>query len=170
MISVDDLLLLARQEARPSGKGRPIHTILRRAVSTAYYAIFHALCEANAKEFVGIHRNAAAWKTKVIFYRALDHGKTRERCQRASAGQLSLKLQNSLGIVAFPQDLRDFAETFVSLQEMRHACDYDPEFSVSKREALLAVTDAEKAISILRLIEKEDLRLFLAFLLHDIRG
>ena len=40
--------LLAGSSASSSASGRPRQAMLRRAVSTAYYAMFHALCQSNA--------------------------------------------------------------------------------------------------------------------------
>ena len=37
----------------PSAPGRPRQMDLRRAVSSAYYAMFHALCRSNAETLIG---------------------------------------------------------------------------------------------------------------------
>ena len=48
MIS-DDLLDIARRLA----EGNPTQADLRRAVSSVYYAVFHAICQSNADTLVG---------------------------------------------------------------------------------------------------------------------
>ena len=55
---------------------------LRRAVSTAYYAMFHALANSNANALVGAPTNndAMAWNRA---YRALEHGDARRRFRHA---------------------------------------------------------------------------------------
>ncbi|MYC32883.1 MAG: hypothetical protein F4X64_06865 [Chloroflexi bacterium] len=69
MIS-DDLLDVARRLA----EGNPSQTDLRRAISSVYYALFHAIAQSNADTLVGdapLVRDPDAWRQA---YRALDHG------------------------------------------------------------------------------------------------
>ncbi len=54
----------------------PSQANLRRAVSTAYYAVFHCLADAAANLFVGRSRGSA-WPR---VYRALEHGKAKSAC------------------------------------------------------------------------------------------
>ncbi len=55
----EKLLVLAFEWAEVSAQGWTIH---RRAVSTAYYAVFHALARLCAGEFVGKGRDAQGSK------------------------------------------------------------------------------------------------------------
>ena len=48
---------------------------------------------------------------------------------------------------AFPTGIRDFADTFVSLQRRRHLTDYDPHFPFSKSEVHADIQQAQTAIS-----------------------
>src|SRR4051812_26895121 len=113
----EHLLELAEQEANPEGAGAPRQAILRRAVSTAYYAVFHRLLWTTAESFVPAR--PSLWKSRVLFYRALDHGRTRERCKLGS-NPLPKEEQALFGFQTFPPDLRLFADYFVRLQELRH--------------------------------------------------
>ena len=82
---------------------RPKQASLRRAVSTAYYALFHLL----VSEAVG------SWKVKYqrpSLARAFDHG-------RMKSASLKCKSANT--------DLRAVASAFVELQQSRHLTDYD---------------------------------------------
>lgn len=109
MTSHSDLLDQVRWLA--SRGRRPRHADLKRATSTAYYALFHALAERFANELVGRrHRQTVAWG-KV--YRALDHGKARQEFKR---------LLPTVG----PGVVQELAILFVELQELRHLADYDP--------------------------------------------
>ena len=110
---------------------RPTQASLRRAVSTAYYALFHCLASSAADLFVGRSRSPA-WHQ---VYRALEHGKVRNACQdkRAMAG--------------FPPDIRDFAETFVAFQGARQQADYALEGWYYKLDVLAAIDMAETAIA-----------------------
>ena len=55
---------------------RPSQANLRRALSTAYYAVFHCLAATAADALMGKGRNDAWHQT----YRALEHGSARRAC------------------------------------------------------------------------------------------
>ena len=102
-----DLIETARGLAELSPR-RPSQTNLRRAVSTAYYAMFHCLASTAADLLIGRSRTPA-WHQ---VYRALEHGRARNAC-------LQKRVMRS-----FPAEVRDFAEAFVTLQNNRHLADY----------------------------------------------
>lgn len=122
-----DLLLIAHQLASGlvgSRRGRPRQAELRRAVSTAYYALFHTLARCGADLVAGStkqHRSQSAWQQT---YRALDHGETRKRCAPPTR------------LAEFPIGIQDFAASFVRMQRLRHWADYDP-LSMFKRSLVL---------------------------------
>lgn len=102
-------------------------TELRRAVSCAYYAMFHTLAASNADVLVGAapaDRQRWAWRQA---YRAVDHRPTRNKLSRASLGG------------RFPADVRNFGEVFAIAQQLRHSADYDPhsEFSPTDVENII---------------------------------
>lgn len=164
----DHLLDLAEQETNPEGVGAPRQAVLRRAVSTAYYAMFHRLLWTTAESFVPAR--SSLWKSRVLFYRALDHGRTRERCKRLGSNPLGKEEQALFGFRSFSDDLRLFANHFVRLQELRHRCDYDPTLKISKLQARQAVEDAKKAVSIFNMATPDDRTLFISYLLFGIRS
>lgn len=102
----DDLLSTAEELVTGAGKNRrPRQSNLRRAASTAYYAMFHCLANCCATTLVGgpnADRSEPAWRQ---VYRALEHGVARNNCT------------NKNFLSKFPQDIEDFAHLFVSLQE-----------------------------------------------------
>ncbi len=108
------------------GGARPAsQTELRRAVSCAYYAMFHTLAASNADALAGAlpdGQRSWAWRQA---YRAADHRPTRNKLSRASLGG------------RFPAAIRAFGEQFAIAQQMRHSADYDP------YEELQATTVAE---------------------------
>ena len=106
-MSPHDLMEVARALAE-SGHAPPAQARLRRAVSTAYYALFHCLAASAADLFIGTARSPAWHRT----YRALEHGRARSACRQASAMR------------EFPVEIRDFAEAFVALQRARQEADY----------------------------------------------
>jgi uncharacterized protein (UPF0332 family) len=165
MLDPDHLLDLASEEARAPAAGRPRKANLSRAVSTAYYAVFHQLLRAVATQFV----TTPHWKSRVLFYRALEHGRTRDRCKRLGQNPLPAEEQNFFGWQCFSEDLRLFATEFVNLQELRHLADYDPESAFTLQEAQDAVAAARRAIANLRAAPDEMRIPFLSYLLFGLR-
>lgn len=82
----------------------------RRAISTAYYALFHALAKVCAETLLPHSRRTSAEYERV--YRALDHG----------------PLKNAFGQSPLKDDpeLKRIGEAFVALQSERHRADYMP--------------------------------------------
>jgi uncharacterized protein (UPF0332 family) len=129
-----DLLATAEKLAKAS-KGKPKRADLRRAVSSAYYALFHAIAEDAANLLVGVRVNALdkAWAQA---YRALEHGAAKNACKEV----------RNLG---FPTELAVVAELFISLQEKRHSADYDPMLTLSRADAMEWISLATTAIEAL---------------------
>ena len=92
--------------------GRPRQIMLGKAISVAYYAMFHALCSSNAETLIGASPPAGglAWSRT---YRALDHGAANNRMTQH--------------IAILPPAIQTFARAFRDLQETRHIADYDPD-------------------------------------------
>lgn len=125
------LLATARRLAL-ANPSKPRQADLRRAISTAYYALFHALAKECADRFVGTGsgHSTEAW-TQV--YRALAHGFAKDQCEKA-------------GKHGFPVEIVHFADIFASMQEERHRADYDPDVRYTRAEALVAVANTDQAI------------------------
>jgi hypothetical protein len=115
---------------------RPSQSFLRRAVSTAYYAVFHAVAAECADLFIG-GRPARAGLDWVRVFRALDHGAAKNACIQ-------------LGSIAVSIGMLDFASIFLQLQEERHRADYDPTSRYARQDALDLIDRAEIAIGHLR--------------------
>lgn len=120
---------------------------LRRAVSTAYYAVFHCLAATAADLLMGRRRDEA-WHQ---VYRVLEHGKARSACRHQQAMQ------------GFPPEIQDFADTFVVLQDARHQADYALRGRYDRLDALAAIDRAEKAIEA---IARADVRCRRSFAAH----
>ena len=128
-----NLLAIAKRLASGPKRGRPRQEDLRRAVSTAYYAMFHALARSNANLLVGstrANRSDQAWRQ---LYRALDHSPAAS----AARGQQMAK---------FPQEIQDFAGQFVKMQSQRHTADYDPLETFSRSDVLQVIQETTLAI------------------------
>jgi hypothetical protein len=165
MINADHLLDLADGESRAPLAGAPRQANLRRAISTAYYATFHELLGTAAQTFVA----AAHWKSQVLFYRALDHGKCRDRCKKLGQNPLPNEEQSFFERACFPAGLRQFAIQFVRLQELRHEADYNPDTKFTIPDARDAVASARLAVGNLRNAGREDLIPFMGYVLLGLR-
>ena len=132
-----DLIDSARQRAGgfSPGRGRPRQTDLKRAVSGAYYAIFHTLSACCADMLIGtgyIARRRPEWRQ---IYRALEHGYARRQCN------------NSTAIAQFPQEIQLFAWHFSETQLLRHLADYDPDTTLTRDDVLQLVDETERIIA-----------------------
>lgn len=137
--------MLARSEPR-----RPKQATLRRTVSTAYYGLFHFLIEESTGLLFGIGQADAAFRQ--LAARAFIHGKMKSACTEfvkpnpQHAHPLLQPFWVRLGI-AYSQQARLVAQTFIDLQDDRHTADYDLSVSFSRQDALHAVTRAEAAVN-----------------------
>ncbi len=116
-------------QVQPQPSGRPRQEPLKRAVSSAYYAMFHALCQSNADSIIGRRRSTFIRLAWTRTYRALDHRQARNRLAHAQR--------------EIPAQARAFATAFQVLQEQRHDADYNPlrRFSRGEVIALLNIAD-----------------------------
>ena len=132
---------------------RPSQANLRRALSTAYYAVFHSLAATIADALMGRSRNDA-WHQA---YRALEHGSARKACQNMQAMR------------EFPPEVQSFAKTFVALQRARHQADYALDGRYAKPAVLAEINEAEVAIARLEAIDIRHRRRFAAHVLFKRR-
>ena len=128
-----DLIATSRLlTATPRPDTQPLEDSLRRAVSTAYYAMFHALASSNADCLVGTPHNPLTEHAWSRIYRGLSH----------NAARRNLLQDRSL----FSLHVQQFADAFAQLQDQRHRADYDPNRTFSRPQALYWIERAEGAI------------------------
>ena len=120
MSFADDLLEQAYHLANRESK-KPKQASLRRAVSNAYYALFHLLID----EAV---RNWRIARQRSVLARTFDHGKMKNVCED------HLKNFYNSGSPASGLQLKDVAHAFILSQQKRHAADYDNAISWSRAE------------------------------------
>ena len=130
-----ELVELAAQLARLD-KGKPRQASLRRSISTAYYALFHALCDASVTALIGRGKRPGSVTTPI--YRMLDHG---------AAKRVLLRFQFKKDA---NNDVQLIADAFIVLQEARLEADYDPSARFEREEALDLAAKAALAIHVLR--------------------
>ena len=148
-----DLIKTARRLTKVN-RGRPMQASLRRAISTAYYAVFHSLARIAADLIVGTDRNEA-WHQA---HRALEHGSAKNACL------------NHKAMLKFPPEIREFAYTFTTLQDARQRADYSLEDRYSQFDANAAINVAHDAIGALKKVGTKDRRRFVAHVLFKRRA
>lgn len=146
-----DLIATARRLAKSSGTRRPRQSDLKRAISTAYYAVFHAMCRNCADCLIGTasaDRSNPAWKQA---YRAVDHGFAKGQCKN---GEIMGR---------FPRDIEDFGNLFIDLQIERHRADYDPASKFTRTDVMTSINAAEAAVKAFGAVPIKDRRAFAAW-------
>lgn len=147
----DHLLEQARHLANRERK-RPRQASLRRAVSTAYYALFHLL----------ISEATLNWKRvdqRTLLARFFEHGKMRAASER-QRGECN-RFINSTPPPApgreleCMQHLHLVADTFIEAQQQRHAADYDNARPWDREEARTLISQVESAFESWRAIRDE---------------
>lgn len=117
-----------------SGRAAQLNARRRRAVSTAYYALFHALSSLCADVLAGRGSDEAV---HTIVYRALGHSEV-----KATLESRELSEGNPT--------LRRVSEALNNLQEQREAADYAPfHFAIGQAEAHALIGLARDAIGLL---------------------
>jgi uncharacterized protein (UPF0332 family) len=127
-----DLLEQAHHLARREPK-RPKMASLRRAISTAYYALFHLLTE-EASSFLISGSRPDREALRLTARRALAHSDMKAVSNGVRDPQSKVSRVWLSGLAVMP-DLRDVAQAFVELQEARHQADYDLGKSFTRQEA-----------------------------------
>jgi hypothetical protein len=111
-LSAWELLATAKRLAEPQSPAVPSQADLRRAVSTAYYALFRDISECCAEQLLaGCTKPLSRARDQITS--SLDHRDVESACQR-------VKLTSS----GFPKDIRDIANTFLELRKSRELADY----------------------------------------------
>ena len=152
-----DFIATARDLAQAGTRGRPRQTNLRRAVSTTYYALFHAIAGCCADTLVGgpsSDRSEGAW---LQVYRALEHGYARRRCAHRD-------------IEKFPIEIQDFANQFVQMQQERHRADYSPTGRFYRDWVLQTIAEAEYQLDRFSRVPLRDRRAFAVHVLMPVRA
>ncbi|HAH08710.1 MAG TPA: hypothetical protein DCL54_06280 [Alphaproteobacteria bacterium] len=165
MISPELLLQLASDDVEAMERGALGRMRLRRAASTAYYALFHSLCASLAASFVP-KKSQSVWRQ---FYRGPSHRGIRTVCEDVLKHRLPPKITRAIGLDRFGTEIQKFSEAFVTLHELRHLCDYDPLFVVTRQGVMDAISNARVGIDALLAADVSEQRLFLSLIVWDQR-
>ena len=132
-----DLLDQARHLANRERR-RPRQASLRRAISTAYYALYHLLVAEATRVLI---RDV---QLRNRFARAFEHTNLKS-VSRAFANPQPNQLPNLTGGAPVPPDLQVVANAVIDLQEARHEADYNVGQRFSRFEANNLIAQATAA-------------------------
>lgn len=157
MAYADDLLQQARQLAQIDPR-RPKQANVRRAVSAAYYAVFHEVV-ARAVGSV-LSGNEASGAVGARLRRVVDHRSVLKSAKWFTMPPRSISpavqaMRSTSGSEQPPVDpaLAHACRLFIRLYEQRHRADYDLTGAFSRDEAIRLIDNAEAAIQTLRALE-----------------
>ena len=138
-----------------------------RAISNAYYALFHAVIAEAADDLVGrTHRQTPRY---MLVYRSVDHKRLRGLCEDIAKQNLPSRYSKFEPEGGFGRDLRSFAKAVVELQESRHQADYDPLFRATRSNAILIVKKSREALEQFRHANRVLRRAFLTLVVFPPR-
>ena len=140
-----DLIAQAESLARREPK-RPKQASLRRAVSSAYYGVFHFLIDEACRLILSGKADHRPLREQLA--RGFDHS----RMKSASNAFANTDRQNPWVALfgappVLPPAIRQVARTFVQLQEERHEADYDLAKTFTRSEVLTTITRARTAMA-----------------------
>lgn len=122
---------------------RPRHANLRRAVSAAYYSLFHLFVdEATMMMFGG---TGSRKDFRNVLARGFSHASMRDTCRSFAGGTLPTGIAATVGQINIPSDLQTAAEIFVQLQQYRHHADYNLAYRFSRFPVSEIVRDTKDA-------------------------
>jgi uncharacterized protein (UPF0332 family) len=155
-VNARDLLEQARHLAT-TDRWRPKQANLRRAVSSAYYALFHMLVGEASARLLG--RRLARYRAGLG--RAFTHEALKATSRAFADGALP-----GLGALPVPPALVALADTLVQLQTRRHSADYDRAAQFGRTEVLELIEQAEATRVAWRSLRRHEMaELFLLSLL-----
>jgi uncharacterized protein (UPF0332 family) len=136
---------LLRQAARALARlepKKPKQASLRRAVSAAYYSLFHLLTDEASRLLVS---GSARHELRQTLRRAFDHGEMKGAARAFVGGTILRPLLPVLKGRIVQPELKRVAQAFVELQDQRHEADYDHMVAFNREETLGVVSQAERA-------------------------
>ncbi len=163
----EDLFAQAEMLAKVDAK-KPKQANLRRAVSSAYYAVFHFLVEESCRLVFGTQHGQAAYRHTLG--RAFAHSVMKQACASFTGGTLKDAIvkglpRNASGRYLIHDVIRNMARVFAEMQEKRNLADYDRRERFKRSEVLTLILQAKDwTEKFAALPMSDDKRFFLACL------
>jgi hypothetical protein len=161
-LNPDHLFEQAERLVAPPPAGPPRQVDLRRAISSAYYGLFHFCLTAAADEFVGVTQRAAS--RYALVYRSIDHKTLKDLCTDAKKSTPPAKYAAYVPTGGFDANVQAFSTAVIELQEKRHLADYNPQPRFRSSDARLAIGTAQSAIRRFLAASEEHRKAFLTLL------
>lgn len=163
----EDLFAQAETLAKLDAK-KPKQANLRRAVSTAYYAVFHYLVHESCCVLIGSQHAQAAYRH--VLGRAFVHHVMKQACSCFAGGTLKAAVTKGLprdgsGNYPIHKAIKDVASTFADLQEKRHLADYDRSERFNRSEVRMLIEESKHSVAMFAALPgSDDKKFFLACL------
>ena len=138
----DDLLALARDLAARA-TDRSAQAVLRRAVSTVYYALFHLFVYEATRRMFGADRDRAG--LRACLARGFAHRTMKSVAGKFKSGTPPPKLALGLNGLPLQPELIRVAQVFHDLQHLREIADYDVAHTFIRADVIEFVELAEAA-------------------------
>ena len=157
MAFIDDLLNQAKDLIEKDCAGRPKQANLRRAVSSAYYALFHAVIDESISMVLKGETTNAALQRRL--QRTVSHKSIKDASMWVTGVQDQKGVPDDIvELSSTPPDshLINICKTFTSLQKERYRADYNLAKHFSRQDANRLVHDATVAVNDLRSLQSSD--------------
>lgn len=143
---------------------RPQQANLRRALSTAYYAIFHFFIYHAWRSMLGTLNANRPFRD--VLSRAFQHAEMFKACKSFAGGTLPDSVTPDMNpSFSVPVAIRTAAQTFCDAQEKRHSADYNLSASFRRSDVLATIKGIEDAMASFNAIRAQpESRFFLACL------
>lgn len=106
ILNPDHLFEQAEKLIGPPPAGRPRQVDVRRAISSAYYGLFHFILTEVADEFVGVTQRAS--DRYALVYRSISHAIFKQLCSETKKAMPSAKyapISRRVGLIKIPKHL-----------------------------------------------------------------
>jgi len=144
LLNPDHLLDQAERLISSPSRGAPRQADLRRAISNAYYAVFHAILAQAADDLIGsTHRSSSRY---ALIYRSVDHRSLRNLCEDVVKPKLPARYAKYALREGFGLDLVALAIAVIELQEKRYLADYDPLYRVGMSDTKSVIATSRRAL------------------------
>jgi hypothetical protein len=163
----DDLLAQAEILARLDPR-KPKQVNLRRAISSAYYAVFHYLIDESCCMQLGAAHAQRPYRN--VLARAFTHTVMKTACTGFAGGTLKTAVIKGLprdagGNYVIDNAIQGVANAFAAMQEKRNLADYDGSERFKRSDVLVLIEASKDAVAqFAALPMSDDKRFFLACL------
>ncbi len=150
-----------RLAGRDAGQGQPRNIDLRRAVSSAYYALYHTITILSADQLFKQCDDQHIYDAT----RHFQHRGVREVCSWVDSPSNPQYKKTAAAVMYMrgSQDVRDVAKTFMQLQEARHEADYNHLADFTRPGVLALIDRSRDAVNRLIQLDTAEIRLFLGY-------